>query len=120
MPRVARVIEEATYRQRLRWAARLPRARDYLQDQLRQTCARPGTPSNRSRPGEAPRRQTSLGMNSIRVRIDLVRLGLIIESNDYMKMLNEGTSRVAARPWVAITLKRVLPQVRRILAGVAG
>lgn len=123
MPRVSQLLRDTPLRLRLRYALSLPRAARYWEEQCRQSCDRPGTSENRSSPGEAPRRQSGVGVQSIKARVELHTLSIVTTSNVYMKALNDGTARdwrgrpIASRPWVAITQKRVGPQVRRMAFG---
>lgn len=112
MPKVASLLRDAPLRMRLKAARNMPRAGAYLQEQLRQTCGRPGTESNRSRPGEAPRKQTGVGQASIRVKFDLLRLALTVIANVYMAHHN-----ASGRPWLDITMRRVGAQFRRMIFG---
>jgi hypothetical protein len=97
---------------RARFVYRLPAAARYAEEQLRQTVGRPGTESNTSRPGEAPRKQTGRGQASVRCKVDLLRLALVVTANRYMAFHD-----ATGRPWVAITMKRIGPQLRRIALG---
>lgn len=117
MPRVSQLLRDTPLRLRARFALNLPRAAAYWEAQCRQSCARPGSPSNRSSPGEAPRRQSGAGMGSIQARADLARLAIVTKANTYMAALDVGTARVAARPWVEITRRRVGAQVKRLAFG---
>jgi hypothetical protein len=123
MPRVSQLLRDTPLRLRLRYALSLPKAAAYWQEQCRQTCDRPGTPNNRSRPGEAPRRQSGVGVESIKARVELHTLSIVTTANVYMAALNAGASRdwqggpIAPRPWVEITRRRVGAQVKRLAFG---
>jgi hypothetical protein len=65
-----------------------------------------------SRPGQPPMVRTSLGRRSVQLdprrNLLLVRLG-VLKNAEYMGMLEVGTRRVAARPWLRAALDRVRP-----------
>lgn len=117
MPRVSNLLRETPLRLRLRFVAKLPAAARYLEREFQKDLSRPGTEANRSSPGEAPRKQSGVGRTSVRCRMTLLPPGLAVEANAYMRHLNEGTKRIAPRPWVAITMRRAGPNARRMVFG---
>lgn len=62
-----------------------------------------------SKPGEPPRKRTGMGQASIQSEFDrgipAGRVGMRPQAK-YMIYLNFGTKRIAARPWIEVTLKR--------------
>lgn len=62
-----------------------------------------------SKPGEAPRKRTGLGQRSIQSEVDrAIPAGrvAVMPNTKYMVYLNFGTKRIAARPWIEVTLNR--------------
>jgi hypothetical protein len=112
MPKVARLLRDAPLRMRAAAVRNMPRAAAYLEAQLRQTCGRAGTEANRSRPGEAPRKQTGAGQASIRARFNVLTLTITVTANRYMARHD-----ATLRPWFGITMRRVGPQFRRLIFG---
>lgn len=62
-----------------------------------------------SKPGEPPRKRTGAGQRGIQSEFDAAipagRVGMLPNAK-YMVYLNFGTKRIAARPWIEVTLER--------------
>ena len=73
--------------------------------------------ANPSKPGEAPRKRTGFGQRNVRYSINekegTGRVGVSVNAA-YMAYLEVGTAKVAARPWLLVTIRKYLPQLRAI------
>jgi hypothetical protein len=96
--------------------------------ELRRVVGRQGPP--RSRPGQAPRKDTGFGQSQIVLHVETSKrawwafwrsntvVGSIAVTDEakYMEMLEDGTRRIAPRPWIRVTWNRMLPVMRRLIA----
>jgi hypothetical protein len=92
----------------------LAEAGQYLESEWKKTVSVPGSRSDRSKPGEPPRRQTGETQKSLKATVtdDL----LTMHGSKVAQYLDEGTRRMAARPHRNPTLDRCRPTLLQILA----
>lgn len=93
----------------------------YVQDEFKRTLNVQGSRSDRSKPGEPPRRQTGRLVKSAWARYYietspgwslLIKFGA---DQPYFRYLTDGTARIAPRPSIEPTIRRIRPQLVRLL-----
>jgi hypothetical protein len=94
------------------------RAAKYLQAEVREDLAVPGSESAHSRPGQFPRRITGDYQLSWTAKVLAGRsIVLSTTASQLMHWLTEGTSRMAPRLGPQRTVERTRPRVLEILRG---
>jgi len=97
------------------------RAIPYIQDEFKRTLNVQGSRSDRSAPGEPPRRQTGALVKSAWARYYietspgwslLIKFGADVP---YFRYLTDGTPRIRPRPSIEPTIRRIRPQLIRLL-----
>ncbi len=73
-----------------------------VEKDFKATISVQGSPTNRSKPGQPPKRQTGKLVRSIQVKRKPNGIGLILE--DYGLFLDQGTETIERRPWFERTI----------------
>lgn len=115
-------MRESTHKRRERLIDLANRAIPYIQDEFKRTLNVPGSRTNRSRPGEPPRRQTGELVRSAYARYyiettpDRWDLRIKFGANaPYFRYLQDGTPRMARRPSIEPTITRIRPYLTQLL-----
>lgn len=90
--------------------AKMNAAAAALEAEAKQLCSVQGSASNRSKPGEPPRRQTGRGMNSIRARWDKLSRSLYLTAVNYMLILEKRN-----RPWQRTAIEKARAMFKDLL-----
>ena len=76
-------------------------------------------PQNSSKPGEPPRKRTGFLQKSVEVELDKERMTARVgigENAIYGLFLELGTVRMRPRPWLKVTVTKLLPELKALLA----
>jgi hypothetical protein len=112
---VSKLIYDAPASLRTRLQRNLPAAAEAWNAEMRKVLGVQGSPHNRSRPGQAPFRQTGNLINKTRAVPSAAKLEITIYTIDYGKYLNDGTRRIKPRPWINLVTRRSAGAVRAAL-----
>ena len=112
---MSKIIFDAPKSLESRLLKNLPAAAAAWNKEKERVLGRQGSRTNRSRPGEAPRRQTGELEAGTRAIPAASKLEIQIVTTVVGKLLNDGTSRIARRPFINLITRRSAAAVRAAL-----
>jgi hypothetical protein len=109
---MSKLIYDVPNAMRTRAQKNLPAAAALWNAEARRVLGVQGSPTNRSRPGQAPRRQTGQLQAGTRAIPAASSLSIQIVTTEVGKYLNGGTKRIAARPFINRITRAVAAAMR--------